>query len=961
MCKNAILYLIGDFYMPRKKKRPVDVQESVEVITKPSLFDVPKQAALREGSFFQRNIFVIFSFLIPFALMFLAFAVMGCQPFGDKQILVTDLWHQFFPFLVDFQDKLKHGESLFWSWTQGAGTNYFSLMSYYVASPLNFLTVILPSGLFGFNNIAMLNMFLTFSVALKIGLAGCFFAMFLRYTFKRDDVSLVIFSTSFAVSAFFMGYYWCEIWLDTVALTPLVVMGFTALMREGKYRLYVITLALSILANYYIGLFTCIFMLLVFIGYNVCKWDGIKEFGRRFGRIAICSVVGIMLTLFFMLPAYFGLQNTHAAGSAFPTGYQINIGSTNDFMGTLDAIKQVISNSGAFIEPTTTEGLPNIACGVISIVLGIMFMVSRKIKLREKIFNGCLLLFLIMSFIIRQLDYIWHGFHFTNMIPYRFSYLVSFILVLMAFRVFQVIDGINLFDIIITALVTAIVVLLCIGTQTVLVIISTAVIALLILAALFLFSKGTIKKPVLAIILAAIVVVQSGATAYLGVKTTNVTTTYDYPRGGQNTANVVDYMKKAEEKTPELWRAEFTSTQTLCDSALNGFNGVSMFNSMTNESFTRFAENFGLMGWLSGNRYTYAESTPITDLFMNLKYIIARDGNYNDTKYLKEVYNSGSVKLLKNQNYIPMGMMVNEDLLKYQGEDNEDTYNVFEKQNQFFKLATGVKEDVFTKLDVVDQGHTDYKTFPVNRLDYGSYSYSTNDSTTAPHVKWNYRAPKDGYYYAYTQITDADNVTIMANDSARTGTSIFYIKRPYAMAIGYFKKGDKISVYSDLEAGANGSAKIYVNLFNDSVFKKGLDAIKDNYMETTSLTGSSMAGKIYAPKDGLFYTSIPYEAGQTDDDKLLGKLFATKGEGWTAKVDGKDVEITPIAHALTAFKLSKGKHDISLSFVPKGFTRGLIISIIGLVLFVGYTVLRKVRKKKITILETAEAAETIEE
>lgn len=933
--------------MPRNKKSPETSQGNVEV-KNTSLFDSPAQATLREGSFFHKNFFVIFSFLIPFALMFIAFAVMGCRPFGDKQILVTDLWHQFFPFLVDFQDKLKHGESLFWSWTQGAGTNYFALMSYYLASPLNILTVFIPY--------EWLDMYLTLSVALKIGLAGGFFAIFLRYTFKRDDISLVIFSTCFALSAFFMGYYWCEIWLDTVALTPLVVMGFTALMREGRYRLYVITLALSILANYYIGLFTCIFMVLIFIGYNVCKWDGIKEFLRRFASIAICSVVAVMITLFFMLPAFFGLQNTHAAGSSFPTGYQINIGTTNDLAGTLDAIKQVISCTGSFIEPTTTEGLPNIACGIVALVLGIMFMVSKKIKLREKIFNGCLLLFLIMSFIIRQLDYIWHGFHFTNMIPYRFSYLVSFILVLMAFRAFQVIDGVNLFDLIITALVTTIIVLLCIGTQELIVIISTAVIALLVLIALLLFSKDVIKKSVLCIILAAIVIAQGAATAYLGVKTTSVTSRYDYPRGEQKTADVVEYMKEREKNTTELWRADFTSTQTLCDSALNRFNGISMFNSMTNEKITRYAENIGLMGWLSGNRYTYAENTPIIDLFMNLKYIIARDGNYNNLNYYKEVYKSANVKLLENQNYVPMGMMVEESLLNYKGEDDEDTYNVFDKQNQFFKLATGVKEDVFTKLDVVDQGHTDYKTFPVNRLDYGSYSFSTNDSTTVPHLKWNYTAPKNGYYYAYVQITDGENVTIMCNNAARLGTSNFYIKRPYSMAIGYFKKGDRISVYSDLKASANGSAKVYVNYFNDKVFEQGYNNIKDNCMKTTSLTGSSMAGNIYAPKDGLFYTSIPYEAGQTDDDTLMGKIFATKGEGWTAKVDGKDTEITPVANAMTAFKLKSGKHQISLSFLPKGFTKGLIISIIGLLIFVGFTVFKKLRKEQFILLAPVEVS-----
>lgn len=903
-----------------------------------SLFYVCEQGESRVGGFFSRNLFILLSFAVPFVLMVIAFAIMGCQPFGDKQILVTDLWHQYYPFLVDFQDKLKHGESLFWSWTQGGGTNYFALGSYYLASPLNFLTVFIPTD--------DLRIFLTFSVALKIGLAGCFFAMFLRYTYKRDDITLLIFSTGFALAAFFMGYYWCEIWLDTVALTPLVVMGFVALMRENKYRLFIITLALSVLANYYIGLFTCIFMVLCFIGYQICKWQGFKKFFKDFLHIGVCSIIALMLTMILMLPAFFGLQTTHAAGSTFPTGYQINIGPSADLMGTLDAIKQVVSNSIAFVKPSTTGGLPNIACGVLSLIMGIMFMVSKRISLREKIFNGCLIFFLIMSFIIRQLDYIWHGFHFTNMIPYRFSYLVSFVLVIMAFRAFAEIDFTNYFDLIIVTLVTALVVLLAIGVQEIAAIIGTAAIALVILAVIFLFKKNIIGKSVLCIILTGIVIIQGGVTAYMGVNTTTVTGTYDYPRGEDAAKNVVDYMNQLEKDTPELWRAEYTSTQTLCDSSLNKFNGISMFNSMTNESFTRFAENFGLMGWLSGNRYTYAESSPVTDLFMNLKYLMARDGNINDTQYWAEVYSNGNIKLAQNKAYIPMGFMTDESLLAYQGEDAEDTYNPLEKQNDFFKRATGLNEDVFTAIDVVSQGHTEYEIFNVNRTDYGKYSFTAQDSTTAPHLKWNYDAPIDGYYYAYTHIPEADNVNIYRNDSARDGTSTFYIKRPYIMSIGYYNKGDKISVYCDLEAGKSGTAQVYVNYLNTDVFNKGVEKLKESVMTTTKLTGSSMEGTIDVKEDGLFYTSIPYEAGEVEDDSLIGKLFGTKSEGWTAYVDGEKVEVTPIAHALVAFKLSKGHHTIRLSYIPKGFTVGATLSGIALALFVSIIVLSYLKKKK---------------
>ena len=900
-----------------------------------------KIGKVEEGGFFRRNAFIFLSFLTPFVLMCIAFAVMGCEPFGDKQILVTDLWHQYFPFLVDFQDKLKHGESLFWSWTQGGGTNYFALMSYYLASPLNFFTVFLPY--------EWLRIFLTFSVAFKIGLAGGFFAMFLRYTFKRNDLSLAVFSTGFALGAFFMGYYWCEIWLDTAALTPLVIMGFVALMREKKYRLFIVTLALSILANYYIGLFTCIFVLLCFIGYQVCAWVDFKKFLKDFLHIGVSTVIALMLTLFLMLPAFFGLQTTHAAGSTFPTGYAINIGTTNDLMGTLDALKQVLSNSIAFVKPSTTGGLPNIACGIITIIFAIIFLSSKKIKLREKIFNSCLLLFLFLSFIIRQLDYMWHGFHFTNMIPYRFSYLVSFVLVVMAFRAFMVFEKASIFDLVIAALGTTLVILLSIGVQEVAPIVGSAIVAVLLLAVLFLYfflkERKTIKA-VCTILICTIVLVESAITGYMGVKTTTVTSTYDYPRGTVNTEEVVDYMKETEKDTPELWRAEFTSTQTLCDSSLNRFNGISMFNSMTNESITRFAENFGLMGWLSGNRYTYAESSPVTNLFMNLKYVISRDGNYNNTQYMAETFSSGNVKLTKNTSYLPMGFMTKGDLINYQGEDDEDTYNPFDKQNSFFKLATGIDKDVYTPLEVVSQGHTEYATFPVNKTSYGHYSYSCNDSTDTPHVKWNYEAPQDGYYYAYANLSGGENITVMCNDVARSGTSTFYIKRPYIMAIGYYNKGDKISIYSDLEAGAGGTAQVYVNYFNKDVYEEGYSVLEDSVMTTTNLTGSSMEGEIDVKEDGLFYTSIPYEAGRVEDDSLLGKLFGSDNEGWTAYVDGEKVEVTPVANALVAFKLSKGHHTIRLSYLPKGFIKGSIISLMGLLLFVGLILLTMFLKKK---------------
>ena len=861
---------------------------------------------------------IIAAFIIPFVLMTAAFAVMKVSPFGDKQILVTDLWQQYYPFLVDFQSKLKNGGSLFWSWTQGGGVNYFALMSYYLAGPVNFLTALVPS--------VWLREFLMFSVAARVACAGMFMAIFLRSVYKRDDISLVIFSCCFSFCAFFMGYYWNTIWLDAVCLTPLVALGTVKLLTEKRFRLYTVTLTLSLLANYYIGLFTCIFVLLLFIVYHILHWEGFPAFGRNLLRTAVFSLIAIGMTAFFLLPAYFALGNTHATASTFPAKFAINIGETNDIPGVLSAMRQVASNFLTFAEPSTAaaEALPNIACGTASIVFGMLFFTNRKISVRERVVTVTLIVFMLLSCVIRQLDYIWHGFHFTNMVPYRFTYLISFLLVAAAYRAFLQLDQITPRHIVTAAAFTTLLILCGIGVQRKAALIGAAVLAVILFGLLYLYTRQVLTQKRLLLLFAALVIAESGATAYIGVKTTRVTSTENYPRGEAVTADVIAHMKELERDTPEIWRAEVTSIQTLNDSSLNGYNGLTMFSSMANEQITRFYENFGMMGRKSGNRYGYAESSPVTNTFLNLKYLISRDGSYSNTYDLTEVYEKSGEKLLRSEHYIPMGFMVNSALAGWGIEDDKTEYNPFDKQNEFFRLATGLQEDVYSPLDVVNQGHSDHENFPVYKQDYGKYTYDYTELDGVPKLKWNYEAPRDGMYCMYADIDGSEKVTIMVNDTAQTPT--YNIRVPYIACIGQFHKGDKISVCSDLEQGTSGSATVYVDQFHEDVFERGHAVISRDVMTTSAYTGNSLQGTIDVKESGLFYTSIPYE------------------EGWTASVDGKKTEITPVGGALIAFQLPEGTHSIELSFYPKGFQAGCVVCAVCLVAFAAACV--KMRKRE---------------
>lgn len=59
------------------------------------------------------------------------------------------------------------------------------------------------------------------------------------------------------------------------------------------------------------------------------------------------------------------------------------------------------------------------------------------------------LAFLLISCNCNVLNFIWHGFHFPNMLPYRFSFLFSFVLLVIGYRAFILIleESMKMWDI----------------------------------------------------------------------------------------------------------------------------------------------------------------------------------------------------------------------------------------------------------------------------------------------------------------------------------------------------------------------------------------------------------------------------------------------------------------------------------------------------------------------------------
>ena len=87
--------------------------------------------------------YVGLAFAIPTALMLIVYIICGYEPFGKYSLLYSDMYHQYYPFFYAFRKALLSGESLLWNWSVGMGMDYLGLFAYYLASPLNLLSLLL--------------------------------------------------------------------------------------------------------------------------------------------------------------------------------------------------------------------------------------------------------------------------------------------------------------------------------------------------------------------------------------------------------------------------------------------------------------------------------------------------------------------------------------------------------------------------------------------------------------------------------------------------------------------------------------------------------------------------------------------------------------------------------------------------------------------------------------------------
>ena len=350
------------------------------------------------GQRFGRKHVIALSFFMPLIVMTGCCIAFGIQPFGDNSLLIIDGLHQYMPFYSVLYDKLKGGESLFYSFRSGLGINFLSLFSYYLSSPLNLLIIFFKK--------TQLNMAVSMIIVLKIALSGMTAGIYFSSKSKKQGLHVLMISMAYALSSYMVGYCWNVMWLDAIMIFPIVVMGLERLIDKKDGRLYCLALFYALYCNYYIAFMICIFAIIWYIFYS---FKSVKQFFFRGISFALYSFLAAGMAAVLLIPAYLGIKQT-ASGETMTLPDHSFLTNAADLLNRQFAMGSPISHDNF-------DGNANLYIGIFTVLAVGLYLLNQQIKISDKIKKTLLVGFFYLSFGEMILNFIWHGFHDQYGIP----------------------------------------------------------------------------------------------------------------------------------------------------------------------------------------------------------------------------------------------------------------------------------------------------------------------------------------------------------------------------------------------------------------------------------------------------------------------------------------------------------------------------------------------------------------
>ena len=868
-------------------------------------------------------VIIVLSFFLPIILMMPGFCYMKIFPFGTNSTMAVDLRNQYAGFYEAFRRIFSSPASFNYSWMKSLGGEMLGTFSYYVMGPVNLIMLA-----FSRSNLPLA---IELVQLIKLGLCGSSMAIFLINREKAGGIKVVLFSCLFALSSFVTANLLNHMWLDVIWLLPIVVL-FLERMIAGRSPLpYVISLTLMILSCYYMAFMACIFLSLYCIyalvrapkeaGYT--KKDWFKNRMIALGRFIVYSAIAGGISACVLSPVLYSLsmsKRTYAGHLFF--NFKKNF-----------AIKDIFSKMvpAAYSYSEVSWGLPNIFSGTVVYILLVFFFMNRSIKIREKIVSFFIITIFVLSMYFKPLNLMWHGLQGPNWYPYRYSWLLSFFIILLAYRASVRLKSVPI--------VAWFVCLLLYG----------AMLAYLTmnlgkyheyLRKWHILAGGTLICLLLALLMAQKKVNFSGRGKYLAlislISLLEISTDAAFHTGVFNYENINAYklydkicMEALEDIRPgkdEFWRISKSFKHDNNDPMRFNYPGISHFNSHLDRTNNKL---LSALGFASAQSSVAGDnSTKFTDSFLGIRYFLES----KDNSLLDET----GTCLAENTVIRPDI----KDMDKVGETDYVNKYEVSKPLSLGHMVQTGINKFKFGRKNPIDSqdmlanlmdgnlGNINYFSREAIHLKTVNNMTNKAKSTRVEHYNKVDKNKEASLVYDFTTYIGASYYLTVSNTLNSDNSELFLDGKKIKNTRKSFNEFSQVYNVAAADDG-NLQHTLEVKLKNKDGFDiNNISLFRFNEEAWDQVLNYQMLHGLKVESMGSTYISGTVAVDQ-DSPYLL--LTVPYDDGWRLWVDGQAKNYEKALDSLIMVKLPQGQHRIEMSYQVPYLLPGVITSILSLI------------------------------
>ena len=823
----------------------------------------------------------------------------------------------------------------------GYGSDVITTFTFYaLGDPLYLLSIFSNPG-----NSETLYMII---IIIRFYLSGLFFGLYCRSKGKQG-LPVICGCLIYAFCGFALFYGTRHVFfINAMIYLPLILWGVDLIYQKKNPSLFVISIALAGLTNYYffymLVIMTIVYAIVEY--FNYVKEKRLKNLIPYILRFIGYGLLGVGIAAVLLVPVGLASLDSARVGTeqAIPWFYPLK-----DYLWMIIGFTSIQDHGTATILGFTTISL-----------LSLLLLVKAKGHKNEKIFLAICIISLCLPIIGSMMNVFLYPF---NRWCFAFAFLVAYISVDFIPELVNLDKKDRVYLLILMSLYVIFIAVFSVlfSKAKLSALVSNVLPIIIVVLVIWLINKFKYKHALGLVLLVTILSISS--VSYLWYQKGRYINNY-VNRGSAYAA--LDNAPEKEIKSltdNELVRYDhntYNESVLYNENVFHNVYGLSSYFSMGNQNVSTFLAGQNTIALDMEHAYKGVDNSSYLDNILGVKYFIVKQGNeqYLPYGYDKLVKKSGDYSIYESSLALPFGYVYDETF-------SEDVFLKLDPVNQQNVMSLyGVTEDGEVKtIDSIVSNEVTIENPMGIEISDGKYQVSKKNSDLVVEISG---AKDQETYLTISGLTfkakkelssgkknkrgskvrnllwaaDKDRViTVKAGKITKTfalrapNSAYYSSNADFTINLGRDIPANTKVTISFSDSGEYGIDTVSYSNIDLSDLETKLDALKQNSLQNVEYTTNKITGEITMDKEGLLCLSTPYSTG------------------WMAYVDGKKVSLEKVNTIQMGLWLESGTHQIKLVYETPGLKVGTVISLASTLTFVVILILRKRRNKTKEILK----------